>query len=312
MVSVFFLSSCQKDTDIFIPTTTTGADTVLVSNITDASLVSTLKVALAKEVSVDSLDASAGATILTRDGITIIVPPQSVALPNGSVATGKIFAETILIKQKGDMILMDKPTISSGRVLVCGAEIFVRLRNETQELSLLPGKTVYIKIADTNPSSSMKVFHGDESNKERFNWLLSSDGINYNSQSGYGYEISSSSLRWISYQYFADTSANRVSVVASLPADYTNANTAVYLVFKESKSVVGMYGDATSRKFTSPKVPVGKTAIVVSITKKGNNSYYFAHESVTIGATLNNGAQIVPLSPQPTGLNDIRAYLATL
>jgi hypothetical protein len=186
----------------------------------------------------------------------------------------------------------------------------VRLRKESDELHLAPGKTIYIKYSDANPSSLMKVFHGDESNKDRFNWTQSSDAINISQNTTY--EIAASSLRWISPNYFADTTGARVNVTASLPVDYTNANTVIYLVFKDQRSVVGMYGDATSKKFSSPKVPIGKAAIVVSITKKGTNSYYLGHETITTGQTNLNGNQIVALSPKPTSLSDIKAYLATL
>ena len=73
-----------------------------------------------------------------------------------------------------------------------------------------------------------------------------------------------------------------------------------------------MYGDMTTKKFSSSKVPVGKAAIMVSITKKGTNSYYLGHETITTGQTSLNGVQTVPLTPQPTSLSDIKAYLSTL
>jgi hypothetical protein len=73
-----------------------------------------------------------------------------------------------------------------------------------------------------------------------------------------------------------------------------------------------MYGDMTTKKFSSPKVPAGKVAIVVSITKKGTNSYYLGHETITIGQTSLNGVQTVPLTPRQTSLTDIKAYLNTL
>jgi len=67
-----------------------------------------------------------------------------------------------------------------------------------------------------------------------------------------------------------------------------------------------------TKRFASSKVPIGKTAIVVSITKKGTNSYYLGHETITTGQTSLNGVQTIPLKPQPTSLTDIKAYLNTL
>lgn len=314
VITAMLITSCQKDTDIFIPdTTSAGLDTNWVSAVTDLSPVSEVKRLLRKENFLDSVDATTGGTFQTSEGLTVIVLPGSLQLSNGQLATGKIYVETMLIKQRGDMVRLDKPTTSFGRVLVSGGEIFVTIRKENEELHLAPGKTIYIKYNDSSPSSLMKLFYGDESNPERFNWIPStlngSTAIGVNSQ---GYEIVSDRLRWINCDYFADSSGARVNVTASLPADYTNANTSVYLVFKEIKSVAGMYGDATSKKFSSSKVPSGKLAVVVSITKKGTNSYYLGHETITTGQTSLNGTQVVPLKPQPTSLSDIKAYLLTL
>lgn len=313
VITAMLFTSCQKDTDIFIPTTSVGLDTNWVAAVTDLSPVSEMKRLIKKESITDSLDATTGGTLITSDGLTVIILPSSLQLSNGAPATGKIYIETMLVKQRGDMVQMDKPTTSNGRVLVSGGEIFIRIRKENEELHLISGKGIYIKYPDSSPSSLMKLFYGDESDPQRFNWIQSTSGtqatIGVTSQ---GYELFSNQLRWINCDYFADTTGGRITVAASLPADYTNANTSVYLVFKDIKAVAGMYGDATSKRFSSSKVPSGKAAIVVSITKKGTNSYYLGHETITTGQTNLNGVQTVPLKPQPTSLSDIKAYLSTL
>lgn len=313
-LATLMFTSCQKDTDLFIPNTTSvGLDTNWVAAVTDLSPVSEVKKLLRKENFVDSVDVTAGGTFQTSEGLTVTVLPGSLQLKNGQMATGKIYVETKLVMQRGDMVRLDKPTTSFGRILVSGGEIFVRIRKENEELHLAPGKTIYIKYNDS-PSSLMKLFYGDESDPQRFNWIQTTTNtlaaIAVTSQ---GYEIVTDRLRWINCDYFlADTTGVRVNVMANLPADYTNANTSVYLVFKDIKSVAGMYGDATSKRFLSTKVPSGKAAIVVSITKKGTNSYYLGHETITTGQTSLNGNQIVPLKPQPTSLSDIKSYLSTL
>lgn len=313
-VLALLLISCQKDSDIFIPNTTSvGLDTNWVAAVTDVSPVSEVKRLLKKENLVDSVDASVGGTFQTSDGLNVMVLPQSLLLPSGLPATGRIYIETIIVKQKGDMVRVDKPTTSFGRILVSAGEIFIRIRKENVELQLAPGKTVYLKYNDNNPTSLMRLFYGDESNSERFNSIPSTVSSSAAlGPSPQGYDLVSDKLRWINLAYFADSSGARINVAASLPADYTNANTSVYLVYKEIKSVVGMYGDQTSKKFASPKVPIGKAAVIVSITKKGPNSYYLGHETITTGQTNLNGIQTVPLKPQPTSLADIKAYLNTL
>lgn len=310
--------SCQKDTDIFIPDTTSlGLDTNWVSAVDPLSPVSEVKRLLRRENLLDSIDATAGGTFHTQEGLTVIVLPGSLQLPNGQPVTGRIHVETMVIRQRGDMVRLDKPTTSFGRVLISGGEIFVRIRKENVELQLAPGKGIYIKYTDPLPNRLMKLFYGDESNPERFNWIpagnqTGSGGSVDTMSNPTGYQLFSTQLRWINCDYFADSSGPRVNVTASLPADYTNANTSVYLVFKEIRSVVGMYGDMNTKRFSSPKVPSGKAAVVISITKKGTNSYYMGHETITIGQASLNGVQTVPLKPQPTSLSDIKSYLATL
>lgn len=310
-------TACQKDIDLFIPdTTSAGPDTNWVAAVTDLSPVSDMKRLLKRENLLDSLDGTAGGTIQTSDGLTVIVPPGTLLRPGGQPATGRIHIETMLIRQKGDMVRLDKPTTSFGRVLISGGEIFIKIRKEGEELHLAPGKGIYIRYADPAPNPLMKLFYGDEKNPERFNWIPATNlngAVNVDtSRTSTGYELFSNNLRWINCDYFADTSGARVNVTASLPADYTNANTSVYLVFKEIKSVVGMYGDAATKRFASPKVPSGKSAVVISITKRGTNSYYLAHENIVIGQTNLNGTHVVPLMPRPTSLTDIKAYLGTL
>ena len=311
------LFSCQKDTDIFIPGgTSTGLDTNWVAAVTDLSPVSEMKKLLRKETVLDSTDAAAGGTFQTADGLTVMVLPSSLLLPGGAVATGRIHIEMTLVKQRGDMIRLDKPTTSNGRVLVSGGEIFIKIRKDNEELHLAPGKGIYIKYRDPSASTQMRLFYGDESNAERFNWVPADNGNGGLSvdtaNSTLGYSLFSTQLRWINCDYFSDSSGQRVNVAASLAPDYTNANTSVYLVFKDLKSVVGMYGDINSKRFMSPKVPVGKSVVLVSITRKGPNSYYLGHESATTGQTSLNGVQTVPIKPQPMSLTDIKAYLATL
>ena len=312
MIAAMLFSSCKKDSDVFISNSTSpGLDTNWVASITDMSLISQLKKALNRDILLDSIDATAGGNIQTSEGLNIFILPQSLVLQNGQTATGKIYAETILIKQIGDMIRFDKPTTSMGRILISGGQVFIKLRKDNEELSLAPGKTIYIKYSDNNPSQLMRVFHGDESNLYKFNWIPKSDAIGVSTQPGY--EISSSSLRWISPNYFADTMGTRINITASVPADCTNGNTSVFLVFKDIKSVIGMYGDINTKKFTAFKIPAGKQAVVVSITKKGNNSYYLSHENIITGQTGTvSGGQVVPLIPQPTSITDIKNYLSTL
>ena len=83
-------------------------------------------------------------------------------------------------------------------------------------------------------------------------------------------------------------------------------------MFKELRSVLKMNADVTERRFISGKVPNGKGAIVVAISKQGND-YFLGKETITTGVNITaSNIQKVVLSPVKTSLADIKAYLATL
>jgi hypothetical protein len=311
--------SCKKDSDVFIPdiTATQGPDTNWYNIIADSMPVNILKKQLAPGLYLDSFEVNANQVFVTTpSGLTCRFPAFCCTNANGQAITGKVYVELLLVKKKGDMIQADKPTTSNGRLLVSGGEMFVKLTKNGQELKLAPGKTISLKYSDAPILPGMKVFYGDESNAERFNWLPSDSGgaIQPVIAGNNFYELISSQLRWINCDYFYDTTGiSRVQVGANLPPQYTNANTTAYLVFGNMRAVLGMYGNAATKKFQSGKVPVGQQAIVVVISKQGND-YYLGHEGFTTGpqATSPAGQQFVPLTPVKSSLADIKAYLSTL
>src|SRR5438876_31465 len=110
LAGMIFLGSCQKDIDTFTPNgSPIGADTNWVATVTDNQPINQLRQLLRKDVSLDSLDATAGGTIQTSEGLSVVLPPQVWVLQNGQLATGKIYVESMLLKKKGDLVIMDKP-----------------------------------------------------------------------------------------------------------------------------------------------------------------------------------------------------------
>jgi hypothetical protein len=313
------LYSCQKDSDVFIPdpTVTQGPDTNWYNIITDSMPVKTIKKVLFPELYLDSFEVNATPVSVTSpSGLTVSFPAFCCTNANGQAITGKVYVEMLLVKKKGDMIRADKPTSSDGRLLVSGGELFVKLTKNGQQLQLVPGKTIGLRYNDAPILQGMKVFYGDESNTDRFNWNPSDSGgaIQPVISGNNFYELISTKLRWINCDYFYDTTGiARVQVNANLAPQYTNANTTAYLVFGNIRAVMGMYGNAVIKKFQSAKVPVGQPAIVVVISKQGND-YYLGHEGFTTGpqASAPAGQQLIPLTPVKTSLADIKAYLGTL
>ncbi len=313
----FFLAACQKNTDLFVPDPgqLNGPDTAWYGSITATMPVSTLKANLVIEPYQDSITVNSNvATILTPFGLQVTFPPNSCIGAAGQTLTGKVTVEMILVKKKGDMIRLNKPTTSNNRLLVSGGELFISLNKNGQNVQLAPGVRYNIHYADPAPNQLMKFFAGDESNIQQFNWLPGTSSSNDTVMAGtQAYEIYTSHLRWINCAYFYDTTGiPRVNVSAELASHFTNANTVAFTVFKDYRSVVGMYGDITTRKFSTGKLPGGKAITVVVISKQGND-YFLGYESaVTITSTPPNATQSVLVKPIKRSLADILYYLSTL
>ena len=98
-----------------------------------------------------------------------------------------------------------------------------------------------------------------------------------------------------------------------MPAYYTNANTVAYTVFNEMRSVIGMYGNETTRKFGTGKLPSNKQVTVVIISKQGDD-YYLGHQQALTNTPVPGsiGDQQVTVTPVKTSIENIIAYLDTL
>lgn len=314
--TALFLNACKKSTDVFVPDAgqINAADTIWSNSLAATAPVYTLQNTLLLQTVKDSIEVNANVALLTTsNGVQLTFPPLCCVGSNGQLITGKVYVEILLIKKKGDMVLMNKPTISNGNVLVSGGEIFIMLKKDGKELQLAPNVKIYIRYADAPTNQQMKLFIGDESNPAQFNWIPNttlSDTIGIGPQT---YEIATSHLRWINCDYFFDTAGiTRSTVSAHLPAHYTNANTTTFLVFKDFRSVLGMYADVPEKRFISGKVPNGKAAVVVAISKQGND-YFLGKETITTGINVTTGNnQRVSLSPVKTSLADIKLFLSTL
>ena len=316
-ISVGGLTACQKDIDEFVPDAgqLNGPDTSWYSSVAASAPINDLKNQLMIASYYDSFQVTSNTSyITTPSGLQCYFPANGLTTNTGQTLTGNAKVELIHIKTKGDMIRLGKPTTSNGRLLVNGNETFVRVKNDTAELHFVQGAKMTMRYPDQPLNTQMKFFIGDETNAAQFNWLPNPDPAN--NTVGFttsGYEIQTNRLRWTSTCYFYDTTGiNRVSVKADLASYFTNANTIAYVVFRDFRSVVGMYGDVVSKKFSTGKLPVGKLITVVVISKQGNDLFMGYENVTTASPTSTPGEQTVVVKPIKKSLADILAFLNTL
>jgi hypothetical protein len=310
IAGAFLFNACQKNIDAFVPDPFGNKpDTNWYNIITSTMPVTALQNDLKIIPATDSFEVNNTAADRNISGMQLLFTPNCCTNGAGQAVTGKVNLEALLIKNKGDMVLMNKPTSSNGQLLVSGGEIFISLNQNGQQLQLASNARVYLRYADAAPNQQMKLFYGDETNPQQFNWVPSFDSIRAGNQF---YDIVSSKLRWINCDYFYDTTGTvRSTVSAYLPFNYTNANTETFLVFKNILSVLSMYGDVAEKRFISSKVPNNLAATVVAISKQGND-YFLGKEQITTGVNVTAGNQKVSLTPVKTSLADIKVFLGTL
>ncbi len=315
IAGTLLFSSCQKNIDVFVPDGTTGPDTTWYATVSSSMPVAALQTSLLIEPTRDSIEiSSANFTYLTTSsGIQCDFPPLCCATAAGTLVTGRVQVELFVIKKKGDMVLMNKPTTSNGNLLVSAGEIFVRLLKNGQEVNLVPGARITIRYTDLPVNTSMKLFYGEELANGQFNWTPNADTANVLGMNTQVYEITTKRLHWINVDALYDTTGiTRSTVSVKLPSNYTNANTTAFVVFKDMRSVVRMNPDLPEKRFITGKMPAGKAAYIVVLSKQGND-YFMAKESITTGVNVTtNGNQPFSLTPVKTALADIKAWLATL
>jgi hypothetical protein len=313
IAGAFLFTACQKNLDAFVADPFVNKpDTNWYNIITSTMPVTALQNDLKIKLAADIFEVNNSAVNVTISGMQLSFPANCCTNSGGQAVTGKVNIETLLIKNKGDMVLMNKPTSSNGQLLVSGGEIFISLSQNGQPLQLAPNSQVYIRYADVAPDPKMKIFFGDETNPAQFNWIPSTSFRDSIFAGNQFYELVSSKLRWINCDYFYDTTGTiRSTVSAHLPFNYTNANTETFLVFKNIRSVIGMLADVPEKRFVSSKVPNNLAVTVVAISKQGND-YFLGKEQITTGVNITAGNQRVSLTPVKTSLADIKTFLGTL
>ncbi len=316
LIGAGFLTACQKDLDNFVPDAgqLNGPDSNWYGTVTASMPVNDLKSKLTIGSYNDSIQVGSNTSYITLpSGLQCYFPANSLTTNTGQTLTGTAKIELVHIKTKGDMIRLGRPNTSNGRLLVNANQTFVRAKNDTAELQFVPGVKMTLRYPDQPISTQMKFFVGDETNPTQFNWLPITDTNSHVGFTPTGYEIQTNRLRWTSACYFYDTTGiNRVTLKAELANYFTNANTIAYTVFRDFRSVVGMYGDVNSKKFSTGKLPVGKLVTVVVISKQGND-FFLGYENVTtVSPSSTPGEQTVAVTPIKKSLAEIIAFLNTL
>jgi hypothetical protein len=226
------------------------------------------------------------------------------------------------IRRTGDLIKCLRSTQSGNVLMETAGGFFIRVVKDGKELNIASDKkyTVYWIETGANPKLNMLRYYGKESSPApgynvtdpNFEWKPDADSkpIPYlyeiGSTSPRGYDITLSSLRWVSMQKNVVPNSSNPSprLTTIFSPNFTNKNTTVFAYYKRQKTVVELDFDYASRSFKTDLLPAGADIKIVSISKIGSVYYLGKQElsSLVVGSPIK-------IVPEKIALDKLQAYL---
>lgn len=314
LFSILLFASCKQDTNVFVPDPGQQLDSAWTNNVTANSQVLILSKNLEGSVQEQNINTLTDSSVTSSTGLQISFPRTGLLL-NGSTLTGSVKVEYLLIQKKGDFIRYGVPTstYSNRYPLESGGALYLRLTSNGQIITLASSQKITVKYRDAEAKQGMSVFYGNTlsvTNSLLFDWILATDNSIvkvWDSTNVYpvarGYAVEVYKTGWINAGRSLESTQPRIEVKAVLPDLFSNANTAVYMIFKNYRSVLQLSGNTTLRSFSFPNIPSNEPVLFVTISKVGS-SYYLGVKEEKTSANM-----VSFIKPQLSSLDAINAFL---
>lgn len=252
---------------------------------------------------------------LGKDGTEIWIYPNDLILPDCSRSTFPFDLEVLELLTPRDMILNQKPTVSQGRLLTTGGELFIKAKKDGKDLYLSFVNNTVIEIPAKNPVQGMILFYGENTSSNFIEWYpererprtqgMPMSGVIVNDNVGprqqqKRYVIFPTQIGWINCDKFSEfqgakTKIKFMSVYPALKEIQT------FLFFPDLKSVMQVNGD------TSGEIPVGQLVKIISVAVTKEEQVYSFIKDINI---IEN--QTINIELKPTTQQELDDYLKTL
>ncbi len=303
LLVVFF--GCARDIDTFIP----DPEVILNGDVDNFFEAARDDISQTSIINIDFPTA-----VVTPRKTVLIFQPKSLIDAQGNIATGLVEINILELLTRGEILLYGIPTNNREKLLTSAGEFFISAAQNGTSLKLREGMPVRILTdvtSGTTPDARMELFYGvreyDNTLQDSiYTWDEADDNPNTwdnvdvtewvalaDSQqiiTGFGYECFSDSLKWINFDVFNNIPENqRTDVCVTLPEEYGNVNTVVFLVFNDQNSVIALPGNPGTMQFCNYYtqfiqlgVPIGASVTFVVISEQGEDNYFFALIETTI------------------------------
>jgi hypothetical protein len=308
LLLVTFFSCTKEASDEFI--TDPGNpynDTAWVQTIPAVAPVNEVFQIFSKPSETNSFEAAIGDTLNLSNGLEVIFPPNAC----GPAVTGTLQLSVDQLRTKGDLVRFGRSTLSNDELLVSGGAFNIHVSQRASHPVLADDKYISIKYPAANPASSMNIFYGDTNinSREDFNWVKAND----NSYASWGvsgtdsfYKLTCRKFDWINCDKFLNSGSDLTKVSVILPANFTNKNTAVFLISTDELLVARCKADPANRLFYLSNIPVGKQFEILTLSKIGYD-LFLGTENINITTNI-----VVHVSPEKKSQEDISTYLDSL
>lgn len=237
-----------------------------------------------------TITASVGGTYTGSQGTKITIPADAFTDLNGNPVTGEVDFEFLEIFAKSDIILANKPTITtSGSILESAGEFYFNATQDGNQLML--AKPVQVQAPAPNQIPDMFLFIASTDAAGNFAWAPRDSAGFYWSQASYFFDTDS--LTWINIdKYIPGTNTTEVRVVLPAGFDYDKAR--AFMAFDNLNSVLGLYS-SSQQYFAQDGISVGEE-ITVLILAERNGKLYAGKQSLSVEANQVISIQLDELS----------------
>jgi hypothetical protein len=340
IITLTSIFSCRPGGLEFIPTDTQvikTSDTLwndltafnnLSTSVLPALSIEKLAVEIAKAPIKATLTNEQGGKITALKNFIIEIPANACTLANGKLATGNVDYEITTLKEKGDIILQNLPSVTSdGKQLTTGGIVIIKAKKGGQELSLAKGKSYKVRFySKEEPDRTLSLYEGVNTGRFKFDWAQIRPSLGSGAtptlstltptfaDSAKGYDIVLDRFKPISLGKNIETGATSVTnfKVKISDSTFTNVNTYVYVVLKDYNSVVNMEGNTKTKLFEFANgfkgLPNNQRVIVVTISMI-KEKYYLGTQEATTASTPNTP---ILVNPRQTTKEQVINYINNL
>ncbi len=304
--TVGWLTSCQKSVETFVPDPgqPTGSDTTWVADVSNSMPISMLKESILLQPLTDSLSSNNTDSLVTSSGFKLILPESSLQKLDSTRIDGPVKIDYLALQKKGDLVRMNLPTVIDSAVISAAGTFFISFTKNGSELKLRPFSALRLTMPFQSAPAPNKFFYGEGGAGTIYNWRINADSATNYLQPGNGnYQATVTTLNWILAGYTLPAFGTNVEL--ALPVQYTNANTASYIVLKDYFSVISMSADVAAKKFRCGILPENITATAVVISKQGQD-YFAGTQTFTVA---NGELKIVNVLPVKTTMQALQQLL---